>query len=222
MRIAVLQHVSYEHLPGLRIGDADLSLECFRADRGELPGADAFDGLCILGGPCNVDDPRHPWLRDERTLIEAAIGQGRPVLAICMGAQQLTRVRGAAVRRNPVSEIGWFPLRLTDAGRRSPLRHLEGIEVLQWHDDACELPTGATLLADSAHCPVQAYAIGDRLLALQFHVEWTGDTVEALIADVGLPPESPSIQSAGRLRENDSDAMNNAFSVLFREFFALR
>ncbi len=221
MRIAVLQHVSYEHLPGLALGDAPIALAFYRTDLGQFPERDDFDGLCVLGGPCNVDDPRHPWLADERTLIAAVIGQGKPVLAICMGAQQLTRVLGAAVVRNSVTEIGWFPLRLTEAGLHSPLRHLEGLEVLHWHDDACELPAGAILLADSAFCAVQAYEVGERLLALQFHAEWTYETVGALTEDGhGNLPPGPSIQTDERLHAGDPVPMNTAFSRLFIEFFA--
>jgi GMP synthase (glutamine-hydrolysing) len=220
MRIAVLQHVHYEHLPGLDLAGSGIRLDFDRADFDHLPTLDAFDGLCVLGGPCNVDDPRHGWLAEERLLIADAVTAGKPVLAICMGAQQLTRVLGAAVVRNPVREIGWFPLRLTAAGRRSPLRHLDGIEVLHWHDDACELPAGAVLLADSEHCGVQAYAAGERLLALQFHAEWTAATVDALIDDGHLPdPDGRSIQPRDRLRSGDPRPMNAAFSALFREFF---
>jgi len=41
------------------------------------------------------------------------------------------------------------------------------------HQDYFTIPDGATHLAKSKACQNQAYAIGDRVLALQFHPEMT-------------------------------------------------
>jgi hypothetical protein len=53
------------------------------------------------------------------------------------------------------------------------------LNVLQWHSqEVTQLPAGSTLLASSAHCQVQAYAVGDCAFGLQFHSEATDLTVE--------------------------------------------
>ncbi|NJP11650.1 MAG: hypothetical protein HC866_21090 [Leptolyngbyaceae cyanobacterium RU_5_1] len=54
-------------------------------------------------------------------------------------------------------EVGLLPVHLTDAGRYHPLivGLPETFNVLQWHgQEVRRLPTGATLLAASADCPV--------------------------------------------------------------------
>ena len=50
--------------------------------------------------------------------------------------------------------------------------------MLHWHGDQFDLPTGATLLAATAHCPHQAYAIGANVLGLQCHLETDADEIE--------------------------------------------
>ena len=40
-----------------------------------------------------------------------------------------------------------------------------------------KLPEGATLLASSSGCKVQAYSVGLRSYGLQYHPEWSGTTV---------------------------------------------
>jgi GMP synthase-like glutamine amidotransferase len=53
-------------------------------------------------------------------------------------------------------------------------------DVIQWHhDEITELPVGATLLAASTYYPHQAFRLGAKAWALQFHIEC--DT--AMVAD---------------------------------------
>lgn len=50
-------------------------------------------------------------------------------------------------------------------------------QVFQWHGDTFDLPQGAVHLASSALYPNQAFRYGDRVYALQFHIEVTPDIV---------------------------------------------
>ena len=68
-------------------------------------------------------------------------------------------------------EIGYAPLGLTDAGRGGPLAELGGAPVLHWHGDTFAIPEGANRLASTPACANQAFALGDRVLGLQFHLE---------------------------------------------------
>ncbi|MEJ0098471.1 MAG: hypothetical protein WDO12_01465 [Pseudomonadota bacterium] len=46
-----------------------------------------------------------------------------------------------------------------------------GLSVLHWHGDTFDLPTGAQHLAATDVYENQAWSLGDRILALQFHPE---------------------------------------------------
>jgi GMP synthase-like glutamine amidotransferase len=98
----LVQHVSFEG-PGAiagAISDTGADLTVLRMDRDEaLPPAAAMAdvaGLVVMGGPMSVHDDL-PWLTEERTLLRAAVEVGRPVLGVCLGAQQLAAALGAPV-----------------------------------------------------------------------------------------------------------------------------
>jgi GMP synthase (glutamine-hydrolysing) len=78
---------------------------------------------------------------------------------------------GASVFPAGVKEIGFAPVDLTDSGRASALRHLEGVSVLHWHGDTYTLPQGATNLASTSLVQQQAFSIGETILGIQFHPE---------------------------------------------------
>ena len=61
----------------------------------------------------------------------------------------------------------------TDAGRHDPIGALfdDGAPVLHWHGDTFAIPDGAVHLVRSWGCENQAFRFGDRVLALQFHLE---------------------------------------------------
>ncbi|RQH06125.1 glutamine amidotransferase [Paraburkholderia dinghuensis] len=137
--------------------------------------------MVILGGPINAcDDARYPTLSSLAALVEKRINAGLPTLGICLGAQVIARVLGARVYAADEAEIGWTPLTLTEAGRTSPLRHLDGhvTSMLHWHGDTFDLPEGATRLASTPLCENQAFSWGNHVLGLQCHPEVRADRFE--------------------------------------------
>ena len=148
----------------------------------DLRALDPLDGdlMIVLGGPIGAyQQDRYPFLVDELRLIEQRIAQGKPLLAVCLGAQLVATALGARVSRMGHKEIGFAPLSLTEAGRNSALAPLAGRPVLHWHGDQFDLPQGATLLASSELCPHQAFTLGSNVLALQFHAETDCRTLES-------------------------------------------
>lgn len=200
-RIHCLQHVPFES-PS-RIADwalrNDVEIRVVRLFAGEsLPEVDDVDALVVMGGPMGVHDARaYPWLAAEKRLVERAVGTDRPILGVCLGAQLVADVLGARVYRNRFREIGWFDVEATAAGRdhaRFPLPR--EFTPFHWHGDAFDLPEGAAHLARSAACEQQAFAWGDRILGLQFHLEMTPTDVEALLAHAGTDlGTGPYVQS---------------------------
>ena len=162
MRCCVLQHLAFEDLGTLApvLREAGWTIQtCHVADG--LPDArDWRDAdLCIvLGGPMGVHDgAAYPFLVRELELVRSRLGEGRPLLGICLGAQLMAQALGAAVYPGKAKEIGWGCLHLTDAGEASPLAALRGAPVLHWHGDTFDLPPAATLLASTDITPHQAF-----------------------------------------------------------------
>ena len=183
-RILTLQHHELEH-PGVyaeTLRRAGAVLDVVRSFAGERcpPSLASYDGLIVMGGPMSVgDDARHPWLRDERRLIEAAIASDTPTLGVCLGSQLIAAVAGAPVARGPVPEIGWYRISPTPDAAGDPLfEDAAPFAALEWHRDAFPLPPRAVALAGSAQYPVQAFRLGRRVYGFLFHLEVDGAMVD--------------------------------------------
>ena len=138
-----------------------------------LPNANDFQFLVVLGGVMNVDEEaEHPWLVAEKAFIKKWIDSGKPYLGLCLGSQLLARVMGAKVVKNHLKEIGFHPVEVVAA---HPLLAdwPQKSMVYQWHEDTFELPAGTKALMSSAVCARQAFAVGPKQLGLQFHPEST-------------------------------------------------
>ncbi|MSP48318.1 MAG: type 1 glutamine amidotransferase [Alphaproteobacteria bacterium] len=137
-------------------------------------GPEGFDGLVLLGGPMSAaDDAGHPYYARLHRMVRRFHDAGRPILGICLGSQIIARSFGKPVYRNKVTEIGFRPVRLTEAGRADPLFAGLGPEIrpMQWHEDTFDLPDEATGLAENDDCLNQACRIGPSTYAVQFHPE---------------------------------------------------
>ncbi len=187
LRIHWLQHVPFEGLGSIegwvkRTGHRLTGTRLWNTET--LPAAADIDWLIVMGGPMGVgDEGRFDWLVPEKRFIEACLAAGKRVLGICLGAQLIAEALGAKVAPNPVPEIGWFPVRFdqsicVDSGWTV---FPETLTVFHWHGDRFEIPPGAYLLAASTACDRQAFAFGDRVLGLQFHLETTEEGAAALI-----------------------------------------
>jgi len=146
-----------------------------------LPAAlTGFNALIILGGPMNVyEEDSYPYLRQVDHLIKQALQKDLPVLGACLGGQLIAKALGAPVTCNPIQEIGWYQMRLTAEGIKSPFfKDLPGeFPVFNWHSDTFALPGGASHLAATSDCVNQAFSYGPHVLAVQFHLEITPEII---------------------------------------------
>lgn len=204
MDVHVLQHVSFEGPAAIADWALDRGhdLRTTQVSRGDrLPDPATFDLLVVLGGPMSVgDDGEHPWLAAERESITTALAADRQVLGICLGAQQLAAALGAEVVPHDHTEIGWYPVSATAAAADTAFGALPAqYPALHWHGDSFELPEDATLTATSEACRNQAFVAAEgRAVGLQFHLEATPASVDALV-DAGGVPDGPWVQSREEL-----------------------
>lgn len=166
----------------------------------QIPAADL---LIIMGGMMGAyDEDQYPWLKTEKRLIREAVETGRKIVGICLGAQLIASAMGALVYRNQHPEIGFH--RVIPAGQPSilPFNQAEGMNVFQWHGDTFDLPEGACLLATSDNVRNQAFSIGKRVVALQFHPEMNAQIISGLLEKSwNNEPDSPWKQDTGSIRE---------------------
>lgn len=153
-----------------------------------VPSDPDHDALVVLGGPMSAnDEANHPWIPGVMDLIRAYDGVGKPVLGICLGAQLIARTFGGRVRRASDLEIGFVPIRMTEAGRADPL--LAGLDanqrLMQWHEDTIDLPPAAELLFTGDFTPTQAFRVNRATYGFQFHPETTADIARGWVRTWG-------------------------------------
>jgi len=185
MRAHYFQHVSFEGLGSIEAwldkAGAEISSTRF-FDDAVLPSIEDIDFLIVMGGPMSVNNEDScPWLLEEKEFIKSAIGSGKPVLGICLGAQLIASSMGAEVFPNPAKEIGWSPVKAVESARASVFGFPEEKEVFHWHGETFSLPQGAVRIAESNACRNQAFQLGRNVLGLQFHLETTPSTARALV-----------------------------------------
>ena len=191
MRIHYLQHVPFEGL-GCIESWAKSAAHRISATRffvnDPLPDINDLDWLIVMGGPMNIcDDVKFPWLSAEKQFLEQAIEHNKTVLGICLGAQLLADALGAKIYPNRHKEIGWYNVRKVKSGEESGMAGVfpDSVEAFHWHGDTFDIPDGADHFVQSAGCKNQAFTIGDRVLALQFHLEIAKSGAENLIIQCG-------------------------------------
>ena len=217
--IAIFRHAATEG-PGYIatfLDERKIPWQLIRIDMGDaVPGdASKFSGLVFMGGPMSVNDDL-PWIAKIEALIRDAVAKDVPLLGHCLGGQLISKALGAVVSRNPVKEIGWGVVKVTDNDiARSWFGGIQGFEAFHWHGETFGLPQGATHLLSSAYCANQAYAIGKHL-TLQCHVEMTAEMIAAWCAvgaDEIAASSSPAVQSASEMQQQMNGKLPRLNSV---------
>ena len=184
MAIIVFQHSS-RCRPG-RLGatlrDHGFTLDIRRLDEGDPipPDFDNVEGVVALGGPQNVGEG-HAWMEREAEYLREAHERDLPVIGICLGAQMIASALGGEVGpMQGAGEIGFTDVEL------SPIAHTDTIMAgIAWRSpqfqkhkfEITSLPDGATCLASSSACKVQAFRTGMRTYGFQYHFEADMDMI---------------------------------------------
>ena len=174
---------SAAHLDATELAQLDLVREQLPTDVFEQ-----YSGFLIGGSPFNVTDPESTKTdvqrRLEADLERIATGAmtapseagSAPAFFTCYGIGVVTRLLGGVVSRAHPEDTGPVGIDLTAAGESDPLLGTlaRRFTALTAHKEGSAVaPPGAALLATNDACPVQAYRVGERLYATQFHPEPT-------------------------------------------------
>ncbi len=190
MRVHFVIHESYES-PGAFsqwVEHQGFQQTATRLYCGEtLPQDLNFDLLVVLGGPQSPDTTQtecpHFDAEAEKNLIVRSIRADKAVIGVCLGAQLIGDALGAKFSHSPEKEIGYFPIELTEEGRKDPLlKHFKNTELVgHWHNDMPGLLPSSTVLAESQGCPRQIVKFMDLVYGFQCHLEFTKQSVSELV-----------------------------------------
>lgn len=209
MIIDVLQHVSFEGLAAIEEWGEEHK-HTFRVHKlykdATIPDTEEIDFLIVLGGPMSINDTKPAWIKEERILIKELILRNKPILGICLGAQQIAKTLGASIFKGDYKEVGWHTVNsVSDRFDFIP----QTMTVFHWHGEQFELPKGAQLLFRSEVCLNQGFVFQDRIIGLQFHFESTETSVASILEnDRDYLDDTPYVQTEEYIRSNPIPANN--------------
>ncbi|MGI9372207.1 MAG: type 1 glutamine amidotransferase [Hyphomicrobiales bacterium] len=187
MRAVVLQHLDGEG-PGL-LGDFlreyEIAYDCVMLNRGETIPLDAgHDLMLVMGASQQVwQEDKFPWLKEEKRAIRQWVEDlGKPYFGVCFGHQLLAEVMGGAAGPAEHDELGLIKVTATQAAAKDDVFSVfpETSRWVQWHTaEVTAPPKGASVLAKSANCAVQAMSLGTSAVSIQFHAEATVERVDS-------------------------------------------
>ncbi|QMU96230.1 GMP synthase [Microbacterium esteraromaticum] len=138
-----------------------------------------YDGFVIGGSPFNVTDAQkgehqHAVERDLERIAGRVLDGAAAALFTCYGIGVVTRLLGGRVHTEQPEQASATEVHLTGAGLEDRLfgPSAPSLRVFTAHKESARAtPPGSVLLATNDACTVQAYRVGDRLYATQFHPE---------------------------------------------------
>jgi GMP synthase-like glutamine amidotransferase len=186
-----------------------------------LPAAGEVSGLAMMGGAMSVNDEL-PWIAPMLDLVRQCVSADLPVIGHCLGGQMLAKALGGCVTANRVKEIGWGRVEVS----ATPLAHdwgpHESFTGFHWHGETFELPAGATRIWSSAHCPNQAFVLGNSI-GMQCHIEMTQEMIAAWCQTGRREIEhsvkrSPAVQTADEMSQNIASQLQSLHAVADRVY----
>ncbi|KAF0906084.1 hypothetical protein E2562_009091 [Oryza meyeriana var. granulata] len=171
-------------------GDGGERWDCFRVIDGEFPAAEelgGYDGFVVSGSPHDAyGDER--WILRLCSLLRKLHAMNKRLLGICFGHQVLCRALGGRVGKARggwdigVKKVTFVPdfkgFRLFGDLQELP----QSASIIEVHqDEAWEVPPMGRVLAYSDKTRVEMFAVGDNVLGIQGHPEYTIDILHNLI-----------------------------------------
>ena len=156
-------------------------LVIYRVRDGDYPETlDACHGYVITGSADSVYDDA-PWIERLAAFVRRLIDARIRTLGICFGHQIIAQ---ALDGKTEAASVGWgVGIRESRVHRvRDWMGEASSVRLLHSHrDQVTALPSGAEPILTSGFCPHAGYVMGDYVLALQGHPEFTRDYARTMM-----------------------------------------
>lgn len=166
----------------LGLVDHNFTLVEYRITEDEFPRhATECDAYLITGSPKGVYD-HVGWIGQLGDFIRDSYTEGVKLVGICFGHQILAHALGGHAEK---SQKGWgMGPNVVEVSQRKPWMKPalpDGSFYFCHQDQVMTLPPEAELLAGNEFCQNGMFVIGDQVLGLQAHPEFTTDVMERAI-----------------------------------------
>lgn len=193
---------NYDRVFGTLLAAHDLGSVTYPVVDGVFPDSiKAADGWLITGSKHGAYED-HDWIPPLEDFIREVHAARRPLVGICFGHQIIAQALGGRVEK---FAGGW------SVGRQSYDFRGKVQTVNAWHQDQVVAPPpGSQVVASSAFCANAGFVIGDHIMTVQAHPEFSTELVSGLLKHraPGVVPEALIEQATATLAApNDSAAV---------------
>ncbi|MBT3623841.1 MAG: GMP synthase [Gammaproteobacteria bacterium] len=226
MRIGILQadavmeqfQPAHGNYPGMIAGilgraatELNLDVECrnYDVEHGIYPNAtDECDAYVITGSKKSVYDD-DPWIAALKEYTCELHQEEKKLVGLCFGHQLVAEALGGktlgadvgwcvGIHESEVIQPQWF---MSDD-------ELDRFQLIVSHkDQVVQLPEGAQLLASAEQCPNSMYCVGDHILTMQGHPEFTReysrDLMDMRREILGVETYNEGVASLAKTLEKD-------------------
>ena len=160
----------------------DWEFEFYDVCNGHFPDDTSECDAYICTGSKNSVYDNEEWIVRLQAFVRELRDSGKVYVAICFGHQLLGESLAGKVQK---SEVGWcvgihsFEVLKTEKWMAPSLSVFNLLMMCQ--DQVLQLPTGSLLLARTEDCPNAMFQVGDNMLGIQAHPEFSKEYDQALM-----------------------------------------